>query len=174
MIADRCALLRGMSDEHQKPSRQNRRQKRGWQRKPKNGLDCACTQWQPVSSVLNTPLLAVPGSVRTGFFTPMVFALAGSRLAGFDQWPGGAQLYHSLQAKSASGLTAVLKHLAALSTRASFNELLGAIMATTITHGAGVRQSNITNLAVYGVLRRVFGPLLAWRLAFARVEVRHG
>ena len=52
-------------------------------------------------------------------------------------------------------------------------------MATTITHGAGKRQSSITNLAVYGVLRLVFGPLLAWpllawRLAFARGEVRHG
>ena len=171
MIADRAALLRGMSDEHQKPSRQNRRQKRGWQRKPKNGLDCACTQWQPVSSVLNTPLLAVPGSVRTGFFTPMVFALAGSRLAGFDQWPGGAQLYHSLQAKSASGLTAVLKHLAALSTRASFNELLGAAtMAAKLARAIPAH----TRLSVYNLARCFAGPVFAHRVAFRLGGAHHG
>ena len=171
MTADRAALLRGMSDEHQKPSRQNRRQKRGWQRKPKNSLDCASTQWQPVSPVLNTPLLAVPGSVRTGFFTPMVFALAGSRLAGFDQWPGGAQLYHSLRAKSASGLTAVLKHLAALSTRASFNELLGAaIMAAKLALAIPAH----TRLSVYNLARRFAGPAFAHRVAFRLGGAHHG
>jgi hypothetical protein len=164
MIADRAALLRGMSDEHEKPSRQNRRQKRGWQRKPKNSLDCACTQWQTVSPVLNTPRLAVSAPVsHSGFFTSIGF-----------QWPGSAQLYNSLRAKTASRLSAVLKYLAALQQGVISTNRLGAIMATTITHGAGKRQSNITNLAVYGVLRHVFGPLLAWRLAFARVEVRHG
>ncbi len=175
MTADRCAMLRGMSDEHEKPSRQNRRQKRGWQRKPKNSLDCAHTQWQPVSPVLNTPHVAVSAPVsQSGFFTSIGFCRADFASTASAQWPGSAQPYNSLRAKSASRLSAVLKYLAALSTRASFNERLGAIMATTITQGAGKRPSNIINLAVYGLLRRVFGPLLAWRLAFARAEVRHG
>ena len=175
MTADRCAMLRGMSDEHEKPSRQNRRQKRGWQRKPKNSLDCAHTQWQPVSPVLNTPHVAVSAPVsHSGFFTPIGFSLVDFLSPRFGQWPGSAQLYNSLRAKTASGLHAVLKYLAAPQQGVISTNQLGAIMATTITHGAGKCQSNITNLAVYGVLRRVFGPLLAWRLAFARVEVRHG
>ena len=103
MTADRAALLRGMSDEHQKPSRQNRRQKRGWQRKPKNSLDCASTQWQPVSPVLNTPLSAVAAPVsHSGFFTSIGFL-----------WSGSAQSYNTLRGKAASGLIAVLKYLTA-------------------------------------------------------------
>lgn len=171
MIADRAALLRGMSDEHQKPSRQNRRQKRGWQRKPKKGLDCACTQWQPVFPVLNTPRIAVPGSVRTGFFTSMVFALAGYRLAGFDQWPGSAQLYHSLRAKSASRLCAVLKYLAALSTGASLNERIGAAtMAAKLARAIPAH----TRLTVYNLARRFAGPAFAHRVAFRLGGAHHG
>lgn len=87
----------------EKPSRQNRRQKRGWKRKPKNALDLLPTQGQDACTVLNTPQLAVSAPVSlSGFFAPIVFL-----------WSGSAQLYNSLRAKTASGLTAVLKYLTA-------------------------------------------------------------
>ncbi len=118
MIADRCAMLRAMSD-YEKPSRQNRRQKRGWQRKPKNSLDHAGTQWQPPYTVLNTPRLAVSAPVsQSGFFASIGFGLVDFVSPRSGQWPGSAQLYNSLRAKSASRLSAVLKYLAALSTGA--------------------------------------------------------
>ena len=89
-----------MSDDYDKPSRQ-RRQKRGWQRKPKKALDPRATPWQSLSPVLNTPHVAVSAPVSlSGFFTPIGF-----------QWSGSAQSYNTLRGKAASGLHAVLKYL---------------------------------------------------------------
>lgn len=122
-------------------------------------------------TVLNTPLEAVPGSVRTGFFTSMVFALAGLRLAGFDQWPGSAQPYNSLWAKSASRLQAVLKYLAALSTGASINDLEGAAtMAAKPTRAIHAH----TRFSVYNFVRRFTGPVFAHRIAFRLGGAHHG
>ncbi len=85
--------------EYEKPSRQKRREKRGWKRPRKNGLDHGGIRWQALFPVLNTPLSAVaaPVSLR-GFFAPIVFSMAGS-----------AQSYNTLRGKAASGLIAVLK-----------------------------------------------------------------
>ena len=92
-----------MNDDYEKPSRQKRRQKRGWQRKPKKALDGRLTPWQSRSPVLNTPLLAVSAPVsHSGFFTSIGF-----------QWSGSAQSYNTLRGKAASGLCAVLKYLTA-------------------------------------------------------------
>lgn len=171
MTADRAALLRGMSDEHQKPSRQNRRQKRGWQRKPKNSLDCACTQWQPVSPVLNTPQLAVSAPVsHSGFFTSIGFSLVDFLLPRFGQWPGSAQLYNSLRAKTASGLTAVLKYLAAPQQGVISTNQLGAIMAAKLARAIPAH----TRLSVYNLARRFAGPAFAHRVAFRLGGAHHG
>ena len=87
--------------EYEKPSRQKRREKRGWKRPRKNGLDHGGIRWQALFPVLNTPLSAVAAPVsHSGFFTSIGFL-----------WSGSAQLYNSLRAKTASGLTAVLKYL---------------------------------------------------------------
>ena len=92
-----------MSDDYEKPSRQKRRQKRGWQRPPKKSLDGRHTPWQSCSPVLNTPLEAVSAPVSlSGFFTSIGF-----------QWSGSAQSYNTLRGKAASGLRAVLKYLTA-------------------------------------------------------------
>lgn len=67
----------------------------------KNRLDQVGRPWQSLPTVLNTPQLADSAPVsQSGFFTPIGF-----------QWSGSAQPYNSLRAKSASGLTAVLKYL---------------------------------------------------------------
>lgn len=90
-----------MNDDYQKPSRQKRRQKRRWQRKPKKSLDGRLAPWQSPSPVLNTPQLAVAAPVSlSGFFTPIGF-----------QWSGSVQSYNTLRGKAASGLVAVLKYL---------------------------------------------------------------
>ena len=93
-----------MNDDYEKPSRQKRRQKRGWQRKPKMSLDGRPTPWQSCSPVLNTPRLAVAAPVsHSGFFTSIGFCRAVFASTASAQWPGSAQLYNSLRAKSASG-----------------------------------------------------------------------
>ncbi len=92
--------LRGVFDG-EKPSRPNRRPKRGWKRPPKKGLDFQPSAWHCGYTVLNTPQLAVSAPVsHSGFFSSI-----GSL------WSGSAQSYNSLRAKPASGLTAVLKYL---------------------------------------------------------------
>ena len=103
-----------MSDDYDKPSRQ-RRQKRGWQRKPKKALDHRATPWQSLSPVLETPLLAVaaPDSL-SGIFTPIGFSMAGS-----------GQSYNTLRGKAASGLVAVSKYLPPLTGLAHSINLLG-------------------------------------------------
>ena len=90
-------------DDYQKPSRQKRKQKRTWQRKPKKALDGRPSPWQSLSPVLNTPQLAVSAPVsHSGFFTSIGFL-----------WSGSAQSYNTLRGKAASGLIAVLKYLTA-------------------------------------------------------------
>lgn len=89
--------------DYEKPSRQNRRQKRGWKRPRKKQLDRCAARWQSLSPVLNTPLLAVAAPVsHSGFFTSIGFL-----------WSGSAQSYNTLRGKAASGLIAVLKYLTA-------------------------------------------------------------
>lgn len=85
--------------DYEKPSRQKRREKRGWKRPRKKQLDQCAGQWQSLSPVLETPLLAAaaPDSL-SGFFTSIVSSMAGS-----------GQSYNSLRAKAASGLVAVSK-----------------------------------------------------------------
>jgi len=97
--------------EYDKPSRQNRRQKRGWQKSPKNQLDQVNWQWQAVPTVLNTPHVAVSAPVSpSGFFASIGFVLVGFVPSWRAQWPGSAQLCNSLRVKAASGLHAVLKY----------------------------------------------------------------
>ena len=141
-----------MNDDTLKPSRQNRRQKRGWQRKPKKALDQRFMPWQSVPTVLNTPTLAVaPPVSHWGFFTSI----------GFDQWPGSVQLCNSLRVKAASRLTSVLKYLAAPQQGDLFNDTLGAIMANQ------KRTRAHSRFTVYNFVRRFTGPALAFRLAFS-------
>ena len=91
------------NDDYQKPSRQNRRQKRTWKRPRKKQLDRCAARWQYLSPVLNTPRLAVAAPVSlSGFFTSIGFL-----------WSGSAQSYNTLRGKAASGLIAVLKYLTA-------------------------------------------------------------
>ena len=92
-----------MNRGYDKPSRQNRRPKRGWKRPPKNQLDHRAKAWQSFSPVLNTPHIAVAAPVSlSGFFTSIGFL-----------WSGSAQSYNTLRGKAASGLLAVFKYLAA-------------------------------------------------------------
>lgn len=139
-------------DDNQKPSRQNRRQKRGWKNRPKNLLTAAFLPWQSLPTVLNTPPLAVPAPVsQSGFFTSI----------DFDQWPGSAQLCNSLRVKAASGLMAVFKYLAAPLNRGRLlNKPLGAIMAKQ------KRSRAPSRFTVFNFVRRFTGPVLAYRLAF--------
>ena len=136
----------------------------------KKTLDFPGRPWQSVCTVLNTPPLAVSAPVsHSGFFASI----------GFDQWPGSVRLCNSLRVKAASGLMAVLKYLAAPQQGGSINEPLGAIMAKTNTAGAVNRRIQPTctpgltlprfslRLAVYRSVRRLAGPVLAYRLAFA-------
>ena len=89
--------------DYEKPSRQNRRQKRGWKRPRKKQLDRCAARWQSLSPVLNTPHKAVAAPVSlSGFFVSIGF-----------QWSGSAQSYNTLRGKAASGLYAVLKYLTA-------------------------------------------------------------
>ena len=115
------------------------------------------------ATALNTPLEAVSAPVsQSGFFTPIEFGRPSILLATVDQWPGSAQPYNSLRAKSASGLRAVLKYLAASQQGVNSTNLEGAVMAATI-------RSNIPlsfRLAAYRGLRRIVGPVLAHRVAF--------
>jgi hypothetical protein len=139
-------------DDTQKPSRQNRRQKRTWKNRPKKLLTVAFMAWQSLPTVLNTPPLAVSAPVsHSGFFTSI----------GFDQWPGSVRLCNSLRVKAASGLMAVLKYLAAPQQGGFVNEPLGAIMANQ------KRTCAHSRFTVYNFVRRFTGPLLAYRLAFA-------
>ena len=90
--------------DYEKPSRQNRRQKRGWKRPRKKQLDRCAARWQSLSPVLNTPHIAVaPPVSHRGFFASIDFFL----------WSGSAQSYNTLRGKAASGLCAVLKYLTA-------------------------------------------------------------
>ena len=140
------------ADDTQKPSRQNRRQKRTWKNRPKKQLTAAFMPWQSLCTVLNTPTLAVsPPVSHWGFFTSI----------GFDQWPGSAQLCNSLRVKAASRLTSVLKYLAAPQQGDSFNVTLGAIMART------KRTRAHSRFTVYNFIRKFTGPALAYRLSFA-------
>lgn len=120
-----------------------------------------------LSPVLNTPQLAESAPVSlSGFFTSIGFYLPGILPVRFGQWPGSAQPYKSLWAKSASGLTAVLKYLAAPQQGVISTNQLGAIMANpkcTRLH----THSLAFHLVRFRALRRFIGPALAYRLAFA-------
>jgi hypothetical protein len=81
----------------------------------KNRLDQDGRPWQPLATVLNTPLVAVSAPVsHSGFFASIGF-----------QWPGSAQLCNSLRVKAASGLLAVLKYPATPQQGGQFNDLVG-------------------------------------------------
>ena len=165
-------------DDYQKPSRKNRRQKRGWQRKRKC-LTRFTSARHTCLTVLNTPLEAVSAPVsQSGFFTSIGFCHVDFVSTGAGQWPGSAQPYNSLRAKSASRLVAVLKYLAAPQQGVNSTNQLGAIMANTLkTRHAGNLLQPLhvlpIRLAAYRALRCICGPVLAYRLAFA-AGVNHG
>lgn len=150
-----------MNEDNQKPSRQNRRQKRGWKNRPKNRLTAAFMPWQSPGTVLNTPTLAVsPPVSHWGFFTSIGFVQVGSVPSWPDQWPGSAQSCNSLRVKAASRLTSVLKYLAAPQQGDLFNVTLGAIMAKQ------KRTRAPSRFTVYNFIRRFAGPVLAYRFSF--------
>ena len=166
-------------DDYQKPSRKNRRQKRGWQRKRKC-LTRFTSARHTCLTVLNTPHVAVSAPVsQSGFFTSIGFyRVLSFEETSIGQWPGSAQPYNSLRAKSASRLVAVLKYLAAPQQGVNSTNQLGAIMANTLkTRHAGNLLQTLhvlpIRLAVYRALRCICGPVLAYRLAFA-AGVNHG
>ncbi len=134
----------------EKPSRQNRRQKRGWKRKPKNALDLLPMQRHYGCTVLNTPSNSGNRSRQTsGIFTSIGFL-----------WSGSAQLYNSLRAKTASGLLAVLKYPTAPQQGGFSTNPIGTIMHT-LTSGATAS----IRLSVYRFIRHFSGPATAIRLA---------
>lgn len=165
------AVFRQGADDYQKPARQDRRQKRGWKRAPKKTIDQSGQPWQSNCTALqHAKHLAVSAPVsQSGFFTSI----------GFDQWSGSAQSCNSLRVKAASGLDAVLKYLTTPQQGGFSTNHLGAIMAKTNTAGAVNRRIQPTctpgltlprfslRLAVYRSVRRLAGPVLAYRLAFA-------
>jgi hypothetical protein len=104
-----------------------------------------------VSQVLNKPQIAESAPVsHSGFFTSI----------GHDQWSGSAQLCNSRKVKAASRLSAVLKFLTALSTRATFNDQIGAnTMART------KRTRARFTFSAYTFARRFFGPVASFRIA---------
>lgn len=131
-------------------------------------------------TVLNTPHVAVSAPVsQSGFFTSIGFCRADLASTGAGQWPGSAQPYNSLRAKSASRLHAVLKYLAAPQQGVISTNHVGAIMAITLkTRYAGnlrtLRNRSLSlRLAAFRCLRRFTGPALAYRIAL-RAEVCHG
>lgn len=170
-----------MHSDYEKPSRQDRRQKRSWRRK-RQGLTRFTSNRHTLSPVLNTPLLAVSAPVsQSGFFTSIGFCRADFASTASAQWPGSAQPYNSLRAKSASRLTAVFKYLAALLNKGRLlNDLLGAIMAITIKpcHAGTERKPRLSSLAfrlaAYRGLRHITGPVLAHRIAFGLGGAHHG
>ena len=90
-----------MAWDYEKPSRQKRREKRGWKRPRKKQLDRRPVPWQSLSPVLETPLSAVAAPDRhSGFFTSIGSPMAGS-----------GQSYNTFRGKAASGLIAVSKYL---------------------------------------------------------------
>lgn len=148
--------------EYDKPSRQNRRQKRGWKRKPQKSLDLRYMPWQPLCTVLNTPTLAVsPPVSHWGFFTSIGLSIVGIVPSWLAQWSGSAQLCNSLRVKAASRLTSVLKYPVTPQQGGHFNNTLGAVMANQ------KRTRAHSRFTVYSFIRRFTGPALAYRLAFA-------
>jgi len=88
----------------------------------------------------------------------------------FGQWPGSAQLYNSLRAKSASGLHAVLKYLAAPQQGVISTNHVGAIMAAKLARAIPAH----TRLTVYNLARRFTGPAFAHCVAFCLGGAHHG
>lgn len=169
-----------MHSDYEKPSRQDRRQKRSWRRK-RQGLTLFTSNRHTPPKVLNTPQLAVSAPVsQSGFFTPIGFCRADFASTATAQWPGSAQPYNSLRAKSASRLTAVLKYLAAPQQGVISTNQLGAIMAITLKpcHAGTERKQRLSSLAfrlaAYRGLRHIAGPVLAYRIAFGLGGAHHG
>ena len=169
-----------MHSDYEKPSRQDRRQKRSWRRK-RQGLTRFTSNRHTPTTVLNTPLLAVSAPVsQSGFFTSIGFCRADFASTAAAQWPGSAQPYNSLRAKSASRLSAVLKYLAAPQQGVNSTYRLGAIMAITLKpcHAGTERKPRLSSLAfrlaAYRGLRHITGPVLAHRIAFGLGGAHHG
>ena len=169
-----------MHSDYEKPSRQDRRQKRSWRRK-RQGLTRFTSSRHTLSTVLNTPQLAVSAPVsQSGFFTSIGFCRADFASTASAQWPGSAQPYNSPRAKSASRLHAVLKYLAAPQQGVNSTYRLGAIMAITLkpclagTERKPRLSSLAFRLAAYRVLRHITGPVLAHRIAFGLGGAHHG
>ena len=169
-----------MHSDYEKPSRQDRRQKRSWRRK-RQGLTRFTSSRHTLSTVLNTPQLAVSAPVsQSGFFTSIGFCRADFASTASAQWPGSAQPYNSLRAKSASRLSAVLKYLAAPQQGVNSTYRLGAIMAITLKpcHAGTERKPRLSSLAfrlaAYRGLRHITGPVLAHRIAFGLGGAHHG
>lgn len=115
-------------------------------------------------TVLNTPHTAVSAPVsHSGFFTSIGFTLPGILPVRFGQWPGSAQPYKSLRAKTASRLYAVLKYLAAPQQGVNSTNHTGAIMAKK-SQGKSARI--LSRLTVYNFVRAFAGPVVAHRAAF--------
>lgn len=169
-----------MHSDYEKPSRQDRRQKRSWRRK-RQGLTRFTSNRHTPATVLNTPQIAVSAPVsQSGFFTSIVFCRADFASTASAQWPGSAQPYNSPRAKSASGLSAVLKYLAAPQQGVISTNQIGAIMAITLKpcHAGTERKPRLSSLAfrlaAYRGLRHIIGPVLAHRIAFGLGGAHHG
>ncbi len=168
-------------DDYQKPSRQNRRQKRGWKRKPKS-LTMVHDGWHD-AHVPETKGVEIGvsnykgGRIRRfgGFFTS--FACTASSMAGLagEGQPSPVPLYRYANLASAChpigvgcGIETAYKGVHAMRLTA-----LGKVAHTLKTRIPGNFHFP-SRLTVYRSIRRVSGPVLAYRLAFAGEEVRHG
>ena len=169
-----------MHSDYEKPSRQDRRQKRSWRRK-RQGLTRFTSNRHTPATVLNTPPKAVSAPVsHSGFFTSIGFCRADFASTASAQWPGSAQLYNSPRAKSASGSLGRVEVPGRPSTGRQFNEPKGAIMAITLKpcHAGTERKPRLSSLAfrlaAYRGLRHITGPVLAHRIAFGLGGAHHG
>lgn len=151
-----------MNDDTQKPSRQNRRQKRGWKNRPKNRLTAAGMPWQSAR---------VPDTEGNGFDSPND---KGGRSASMAVFLRPSHVLPSQWRAVRGSLRACRFLCPGLSTLHA--------PATHLTVGSGIETADkgvhamrkaasgtlahITRLSIYRLVRHFAGPALAYRLAF--------
>lgn len=153
--------------EYEKPSRQQRRQKRGWQRRPKKALDQCRMPWQ------SPPVSETEGN---GFSSPKDKGGCSASMADFlrpshvlpSQWRAVRGSLRACRFLCPGLLTlhAPATHLAVGSGIETADKGLHAMRKAAL----GKLAHNIfpaSSMTRYRVFRCFFGPLFAYRLVFA-------
>ena len=152
-------LALALADDNQKPSRENRRQKRGWKNRPKNLLTAASMPWQSCDVAETTvtgrrnPIEAAnqPQFIDAAFFASGVPINGG---------PDGA-------AARLAGASSVFLPPFGLPPlcRNGVGGIKTANEATIMTKQKRPRAHS--RISVFNFIRRFAGPALAYRLSFA-------